>query len=71
MSLFGESITALPAATGGGYDWRLVALMLNRLGYHTVVAVSYRRSGSDESMTEGFHPSASDGRYFLALVARS
>jgi len=71
MSLFGESFTAPPAATSGGYDWRLVALMFNRLGYHAVVAVSYRRSGSDESMMEGFHTSESEGRYFLALVART
>jgi hypothetical protein len=69
MSLFGESFTALPAATSGGFDSRLIALMLNRLGYHMVVAVSYGRSGSDESMMEGFHPSESEGRYFLAVVS--
>jgi hypothetical protein len=46
MSLFGESFTALRAATGGGFDSRLIALMLNPLGYHMVVAFSYGRSGS-------------------------
>jgi hypothetical protein len=70
MSLFGESFTALPAATSG-FDSRLIALMLNPLGYHIVLAFSYGRSGSDESMMEGSHPSESEGRYFLALVTRT